>query len=342
MVDLIIRSLLHELSGPEESELEKWRLRSPENERRYQEIARLWQLEPWTGPVGTAPERPVLDQIIQAAEKRRRGVAQSSLPIQPGSLDPAARPRPLRRARFVSEPWYYGAAAMVAGLVLGVGMLRMSLKPSPEAPLAATEFVTGAKETATVNLTDGTIVRLAPNSVLRLPSDRSGRNVWLEGRAYFAVESDSSRPFVIRTPAGDAIVLGTRFELKTEETNLRLVVVEGKVALDAGGEVVEVGADEVSHVRDGTRPEVARIENVHELLDWPDGLLIFRSTPLAQVGREIERHFGVRFEFSDTALTRRKVTGWFTDETLEEVLAAVCRASDVTCLKEDELVVVRP
>jgi transmembrane sensor len=221
------------------------------------------------------------------------------------------------------------------------GAVKLLPDREPINPLGAAEFVTGARETATVTLTDGTIVRLAPGSRLRLPTGGVTRDVWLDGQAYFAVKSDSARPFIVRTQAGDATVLGTRFELRTREDELRLVVVEGRVALEAGGEKVEVGADEVSHVKDGAGPSLARVDNVHELLEWTEGLLIFQSTPITQVSRELARHFGVSIEIQDSRIADRKVTGWFTDETLDEVLIAICRASGIDCTLEGDTVRIR-
>lgn len=313
MDDLIIRSFHGELSDLEERRLRKWCSASPENGAYYRELARLWQLEPAATPPGVSPRRPALDSIVQEAESRR-GVAPLSVPTSR-----------------VSRRWWRQVAAVAATLLLALGgALRLIVERQPYGPLEAAEFVTGNRETATVTLTDGTIVRLAPNSRLRLPRGREGRDVWLDGRAYFAVESDSVRPFRVYTRAGEAVVLGTRFELRTQENDLRLVVVEGRVALVAGGEKVEVDADEVSHVRDGTSPSVVKIDNAREFLDWPEGILIFRSTPIARVVRELEHHFGIPFVI-DERIGERKVTGSFTDETLDEVLTAVCRASDVRC-----------
>lgn len=321
MDDLIIRSLQGMLSEIEERRLQRWRASSPENEERYRELAQLWSVAPRPAPAGAIPPRPPRDLIMQEAERRRRASAAAE-----------------HHSRRAAPGWLRRGAAIAASLALLAGGVRVLSVRYAEGPLGAAEFVTGSKETATVTLTDGTVVRLAPNSRLQLQNTAGGRDVWLEGRAYFAVESDSTRPFTVRTSAGDAIVLGTRFELRSEGRDLRLVVVEGRVALAAGGEKVEVGADEVSHVRDGAGPSVVKVNNVHDLLDWPDGLLIFRSTPLEQVALELERRFNVHFELAEPKIATRKVTGWFTDESLDEVLTAICRASNVSCTIEEDTV----
>ena len=114
----------------------------------------------------------------------------------------------------------------------------------------ASEVVTGANELATVKLGEGTVVRLAPSSRLRVLAGR-GRSVALEGRAFFAVQRMAQYPLLVRTAAGDARVLGTRFELATDDGGLRLRVVEGRVALSTSREQAEVAAGQETTIKNG-------------------------------------------------------------------------------------------
>lgn len=294
--------------------LRNWRQASQENERRYQQLARVWEIEPAQAPPGVIPPRPALSQIIREAEDRRRGV----LPLH-------------RRIVAGRGAWWSRVAAAAAVLIVALGLATLWSNHRSGDAFGAAEFATSSTQTGTITLTDGTFVRLAPNSRLRLPAKNREREVWLDGRAYFAVESDSSRPFIVHTRAGDARVLGTHFELRARENDLRLAVVEGRVAVSAGAEEVEVEAGEVSHVRDGSKPSVIKVASIEKLLDWPGGRLVFQSMPLEQVGRELELQFGIRVEITDSAVAQRKVTGWFTGESLDEVVTAVCRAAAVRC-----------
>lgn len=238
--------------------------------------------------------------------------------------------------------WLRRSAAAAAVLLLGIGLTWYWLALPWGPVFGVREFATGAAQTVTVTLADGSFVRLAPNSHLRLPPGGEKRQVWLEGRAYFAVRSDSTHPFTVHTSVGEALVLGTRFELRVEGDDLRLAVVEGHVKLSAGDSTVAVDAGEVSQVKEGTAPSVIKVKDVAQLLDWPDGLLIFQSTPLREVGVALERHFDVSVDITDSTVAQRVVTGWFADESLDEVLTAVCRATRADCSLEGERVVIAP
>jgi transmembrane sensor len=201
-------------------------------------------------------------------------------------------------------------------------------------------FATGPEETRTVALADGSIARLAPGSVLEVRG-ATQRDTYLTGRAFFAIASDSSSPFVVRTDAGEAEVLGTRFEMIAAGDSLRLVVVEGSVALLAAGSRVDVKKNEVSRVGDGSAPTEPQIRDVWQLLDWPDGLLVFHATPFTEVVREVEGRFGVPFVIEDSLIASRSVTAWFDNETFEEVTETICQVVGAVCTLGDVVEVSR-
>jgi transmembrane sensor len=329
MDEVILRSFRDKLSTLEERRLQNWRRASAENEEHYQQLARLWQIAPQTLPAGESPARPQLGAIL--ARANRVGTT-------------AVSPSPSLHNRMLVRHgrWLRRSAAAAAVLLLGIGVVWSWSAVSWSPAFGVREFATGSAQTVTVTLADGSFVRLAPNSHLRLPPGGEKRQVWLDGRAYFAVRSDSAHPFTVHTSVGEARVLGTRFELRVEGDDLRLAVVEGHVKLSAADSTVAVGAGEVSRVKEGTAPSVIKVKDVNQLLDWPDGLLIFQSTPLNEVRVALERHFDVRVNITDSVVAQRVVTGWFAEESLDEVLTAVCRATRAHCSIDGERVVISP
>ena len=136
---------------------------------------------------------------------------------------------PARRSRTRWAPWAIAAAAAIVAAV-SLALARPQTRDAAIPGWGATEVVTGATELATVQLGEGSVVRLAPSSRLRVLAGRE-RAVNLEGRAFFAVERMPRHPLRVHTPPGRR-VLGTRFELATNADRLELRVVEGRVALE--------------------------------------------------------------------------------------------------------------
>lgn len=315
--ELIERALRGEASEAELIELVAWRRAAPEHERHYRRTQRLIAAaRALRTDAAASPTRPSAATIIAAAS--------ASSPAATARL---RRPR-LRLGRLA--PWAVAAAAvLVAVLNLRDGGESRNWVPA--------EIITGAAELATVRLADGTVVRLAPSSRLRVEAGRA-REVRLDGRALFAVTKQPGEPFRVRTQLGTARVLGTRFELATDQAELRLRVLEGRVALDAPRNRVEVGAGEESGVRDGVaaRPTQSAATDVEPA--WAGRFLAFQATPLRDAVRRIERLYQVSVVVSNPALATATITATFTDRSLDDVISVVCEVLSANCSVRDGVV----
>lgn len=319
--ELICRSLRGHTSELEEGRLFAWRRESHENEAHYRELTRMLEFTETAAPV---PPVPSAIQVLHSAESRAR---------------PADGSR-----RWTRRAGAWGSAAAV-GIAAAVAFLLLT-RPRPGSDdgfsLRAGEFVTGVGETATVTLDDGTVVRLAPESRLRIPSIRGSREVFLKGRAYFAVSRVPDHPFRVRTEAGDAVVLGTRFELRAIGNDLRLVVVEGRVALGTEGKPVEVNAGEISVISDGTTTAPVRVGDLKPIFAWLGRFLVFQATPVSEVARQLEAEYGVAVEVADASLASQTITGWYADQEFEDVFAVVCGVLQTDCSLEGGIARIGP
>jgi len=138
-------------------------------------------------------------------------------------------------------------------------------------------------------------------------------------------------PLLVHTRAGDARVLGTRFELVTNADRLDLRVVEGKVALSTQQGRMEVAAGEESGVRDGAVTRPTRAAAPVAFATWVGTFLAFQATPLREAAREIERVYGTPVTISDSALARETITASFTDRPVQEVVNVVCSVLSAHC-----------
>jgi len=314
--DLIIRVLGGIASPFEEERLRRWREESPDNDATFRELARVWEL---TAPEGLpeVPRIPDIDAIIARADAQ---------PAHPAASPPASSPA--RRIPTFRRGWWI-LAASVAALSLGVQLMR-ARGPEPVASYQAP-----GDQTLTVNLRDGSFVRLAAGARLQEWDEASGRQVSLEGRAFFAVAKDSGRPFRVRTLAGQVRVLGTRFELRSEAGSLRAVVVEGRVEVSNEEGTVEVEAGDMALARPGAPPSTTTPADLYGLLDWPQGLLVFQGTPLRQVAQEVTRYFGRPLTVQGETIEDRRITAWFQGESFDEVADALCQAAGAVCRGEN-------
>lgn len=308
MDDIIIRALQGRADPLELERLRFWRDECSENEGHYRALSSVWRAA-GLYETRTREAPPPVSAIWQSGRPSARFRRPRDLGLRVGAI----------------------AALVVVSMGLGqfLGM-RGGADPSTS-PNRGSEVVTGVGETSTAVLEDGSVVRLGPRSRLIISPDGVPRAVDLHGTAFFAIAHDPERPFRVQTPAGEARVLGTRFEMSTQDQDLRVVVVEGRVAVSSAGGEVEVGRSQVSHVRQGGKPSLLEVDDVWALVDWIGGFLAFESTPLEEVGEELQRRFNVTLELADPRLAEETVTARFGEEPLDEVLAVLCTVLQTRC-----------
>jgi transmembrane sensor len=306
--ELIIRDLNGNASPFEEERLRRWRDTTPENEQYFQDMAQVWSLTA-PEPVVPASGPPDVEEILAAA---------------PLLFDKGMR------TRRTSRPWLgWGLlAASIAAVGLGIQVVGLG---GPD-PLAVHQAAQNG--TLTVTLADGSFVRLAEGSTLREWEAEGQREVSLDGRAFFAVARDETRPFVVRAGAGEVRVLGTRFQVVTDGDEVEAVVVEGLVRVSNDEGSVEIPAGSMARMGAREVPTAMEVDDVFALMSWPEGILVFQATPLAQVAEEVARHYGRTLRIDDPGLSQRRVTAWFQGETFEAITESLCMVTEAVCRTE--------
>jgi transmembrane sensor len=312
MEDLIIRSLGGHTSPAEDELLRAWRAASPGNEATYWRTLELWSL---LGRSSVAPRersRPLAAELLARAAASR--------------VPPPVASRRRRRL------WIPAGAATAALLALAIGLswlISSERDPSLD-PFGTVDLATGPSETVTLRLGDGSIATVAPDSRIEIAT-AGGRSVRLQGQAYFAVTADSTRPFTVHTPTGAVQVLGTRFHVQGDTDVLKVAVLEGRVAVASADVRVEITEGEMALAGPNEAPLVFAVDDIYAVVQWMGHRLGFQATPLAKVAAEIERRFAATVTLEGTVVAARAVTGWFADQSFEEVVTAICQAVDAAC-----------
>lgn len=155
-------------------------------------------------------------------------------------------------------------------------------------------------------LPDGTQVWVNAGSKLRFPVhfQAERREVYLEGEAYFAVEKDKDRPFIVHTSRGSVKVLGTEFNVRdyAEEHQTVTTLVQGSVQFnDAKRSDKQVILHPGEQVRiDVSNPEwQVRKVNLKEYVGWKDGLYTFNNLTLEELMKTVERNYDVTVFFAN-------------------------------------------
>jgi transmembrane sensor len=222
--------------------------------------------------------------------------------------------------------WRRTMYTVVAACLLGVAGFGVSQRSTAMAEPQPPEetFATANRERAELRLSDGTRIRLAPASHIRVAANygEKERTVYLEGQGYFEVKHDESHPFIVYAGAAIARDVGTEFAMRSypEDRAVQVVVRSGGVSMSGvglldAGDVGRLGIDGTSSVTRGVA--------VDSLLTWLDGRLVFHDAPLATVLAELRRWHDVEVHLADPALGNLPFTGSLTDASFRSSLSLV-------------------
>jgi transmembrane sensor len=210
------------------------------------------------------------------------------------------------------------------------GIIAILTRRAGEMPRdAARVYATRPYQQAAIALGDGTRVTLAPQTTLRVsPFGTHARTVELErGEAYFEVAHASGAPFVVRSGAATAQVLGTAFLVRhtAHDAHVHVAVAEGKVRVTTPGRVasgVTLTAGQSGDITDSTAQIMTADDQTPDIERAP-GRIMFRHTPLARVLQTVSQWYGYQFRYADATLGARNVTISVSTRSSAEVLAAI-------------------
>lgn len=307
----------------EQQVVTRWRAADARNEALYQELLSALNMASAANVATDVGQPPEAQKLVWLAEARQSGE-------QLGNTRRGAR----------MSRWVLLAAA--AGVVFALLLPSIRQPSEGEFSFDVETFIAGATEPVTVRLTDGSLVRLAPKSRLRLLNDPGSRAVEFDGRGFFAVSRDADRPFRVVTRAGEVRVMGTRFQLETEDVDLRVVVIDGRVALVGVGDQVEVTAGEIGKMVNGVAGPAAGVAKLAPMVDWVGNFFAFQDTPLRSALEEISRRFNLQYEVTDSALAERTITMWFVDRSPAEMMRVICTVVNASCEVGTDRILVAP
>ena len=251
-------------------------------------------------------------------------------------------------------------AASAAILLLGVGSYWVLAWSDNNVTSLTTqswinyENTTGL--TKLIQLPDKSTVELEPFSSLKYPTafTNDQRSVFLTGEAFFDIERDTTKPFLVYANETITKVLGTSFRIiafegqKTVEVevNSGKVAVYAKVASEKKEQkrlVVETDEkiyfplpNKKLEVRPNQKVVFDRKEKnlVKTLATLPKLIksieelpqLSFQNEPITKVFASLEKVYGIEIKYDDDALKNCLINTHLTDEPLFEKLSILCAA----------------
>lgn len=259
----------------------------------------------------------------------------------------AAQTMPVRHINFrkeiVTKIYRYAAVILVA-ILLGVGGYYIT-NQNPVSEIYSEILPPGTFDIKEHILPDGTVVTLNSNSKISFPKRfrEDVREVTITGEAFFDVETNPEKPFVINAGEAQVTVLGTSFNVSAypEQEKVEVIVETGKVQVTRKTDKTPKETDSLllTEGEKGTFSEKnnklkKNVNSDRNYLAWKTRNLVFEETPLHQVISHLKKVYHIDIQLTDKELNNLVLTAEFNKKPVDFILNVIQLTFDLE-LKEE-------
>jgi len=209
------------------------------------------------------------------------------------------------------------------------------------------QYLTTLGEHTTEHLSDGSVLQLNTNSLIKIDFTPDERRITLvRGEVHFEVAHNPDRPFIVEAGGKTVRAVGTAFNVHMEDSSdLEVVVTEGKVMLStldalipATGFVNDPSNDDAILLEAGEKVALAidhpgsiakleveklKVDDLESELAWQQGFLVFEGDYLETVLEEVSRYSKVSFELASPSMNQIRVAGFYKTRDVEGLLSSL-------------------
>lgn len=307
-----MKHLLGEASPEEEQAVNEWMNENAANEEYYSQLKKIWDNSRKLAVEST------LD-VNKAWERFQNRVA-----IQNAS------PKILKPSRF---SWMRIAASVI--LIAGLGIVAYFMINNN----GSKEMIAQTGQNVLVDtLPDGSVITLNKRSAITYPSKFKGnsRAIALKGEAFFNVAPDKKKPFIISVNDVQVTVVGTSFNIKSENGITEVVVETGIVQVTKPGKTVELIAGEkiVISPNDSSAVKEKVTDKLYNYYRSKE--FVCDDTPLWKLVQVVNEAYNARIIIGSRELGDKRLTTTFNNESLDQVLEVIHLTFDITIVKKED------
>jgi ferric-dicitrate binding protein FerR (iron transport regulator) len=196
-----------------------------------------------------------------------------------------------------------------------------------------------------IELADGSVVTLNNGSHLNYPDQFKGnfREVELEGEAFFEVQPNPEKPFIIHAGRADIQVLGTSFNVNAfpESGEIAVVVQTGKVQVSANDKepadaAVVLVPGERGVLNDNAPGFTKALNTDPNFLAWKTHSFTFEKTSLEDVIQQLNKVYRVQIAAADPAMEKLLLTARFDDRPVRFILEIIAMTHNLDIEQIDD------
>ena len=229
-------------------------------------------------------------------------------------------------------------AAIFVGLMLVSSILWMDYSRLTVVQADNTVKIITLPDSSIVYLKSGAQISYRNPSLLRYD-----REVVLQGEAFFDIKKSKNKKFVVNTNLLDIQVLGTQFNVVSNNNISEVVLEEGNVRLfnlpKEQDDIYMAPGDQIIYSIDNNNIEKLVVNPVLHSF-WKESHISFKDFNLGEVGEIIEQLYGKEMIINDKSLLNRTLSGSAPLDDLNLLLKALSLILDKDIISENDTIVI--
>jgi len=234
---------------------------------------------------------------------------------------------------------YARIAAMiviVAGLALTGRYVISSKMLSPETVFTTT----GSEKNMIAELPDGSRAFLNRNSELTYQGrfGKNVRSVKLSGEAFFEITPDADRPFIIDAGVARVTVIGTSFNVMTNNGNceVEVMVSTGKVLVTStdGSNEITLEPGNIGVVGNNNSSKTVNTDSNY--LSWNTNVLSYNGESLEKAFSDLKRVHDIDIVAMQDEILQKRITTVFDNQDPDTIITMICKTFNLTSEKSGD------
>jgi transmembrane sensor len=195
---------------------------------------------------------------------------------------------------------------------------------------------TKAAEVHDVALPDGSVITVGAQSQVDYEfTEKERRAKVASGDAFFVVNKDATRPFIVSVDDVKITAVGTKFEVRRRSEGVNVAVAEGIVEVSQpAAEPIRLQQGQTVMASRQTQPSVQPV-SARDIGAWRNGRLVFDNATLGDLVSDANRYGTVRIVIEDPVLAKERITSSFRAAQVEGVLQSLQAVLPLTVQRAD-------
>jgi len=228
--------------------------------------------------------------------------------------------------------------AATAVIILGIGSVLFYLNDKGILAKDIVVATTDNQKNLQVSLPDGSVIFLNRNTRLSYPKNfgKNVRSVNLSGEAFFEITPDVSMPFTVDAGRATVKVVGTSFNVLTNDTGeaVEVFVKTGQVMLadNSGPRNLVLDPGFIGTIDQGKASK--ELNNDPNYLSWNTGMLFYDGQKLDVVLRDLKKVYNMDIVADDPGILENTWTSPIDNQPQETIIRLICISFNLSYSKD--------